>query len=269
MEYTIGEFSRICRVSVRALRLYHEKGLVAPDFIDPESGYRYYQGEQIYEVQLVTSLKELGFSLQEIKSVVDDCEEDHDLVDMLASKRRQLERRVRSFQKSIQEIESILERERKAMNNETEHERIEEKHLPELLIAGYRMKARYDEIGKGFSKLGRAAGRFISGPAMCLYYDCEYMEEGADYEACFPVSKPVEADGISCRSIPGGHAVTIIHKGPYNRLSESYNAIAAFIKEQGLKTRVPSREIYLKGPGMILKGNPEKYLTEIQFLLEE
>ena len=52
-------------------------------------------------------------------------------------------------------------------------------------------------------------------------------------------------------------------------MGRSYEKILGYIKDKGLETVLPSREIYHKGPGMIFKGNPKKYLTEIQILLSE
>lgn len=67
--------------------------------------------------------------------------------------------------------------------------------------------------------------------------------------------------------LPGGKAVSLIHKGPYETISRSYEKVMAYIKEKGYTPKLPIREIYLKGPGMIFKGNPQNYLTEIQFLI--
>ncbi len=60
----------------------------------------------------------------------------------------------------------------------------------------------------------------------------------------------------------------MLHRGPYDGIGRSYEKIFAHINENGQKALVPSREIYLKGPGMIFKGNPKRYLTEIQVMLE-
>ena len=49
---------------------------------------------------------------------------------------------------------------------------------------------------------------------------------------------------------------------------DSYEKALAYVKEKGYKLAVPCREIYLKGPGMIFKGNPKNYLTEIQLMIE-
>ena len=47
------------------------------------------------------------------------------------------------------------------------------------------------------------------------------------------------------------------------------NAYFVKTREKGYKTKLPTREIYLKGPGLFLKGNPKNYLTEIQFMIDE
>ena len=41
------------------------------------------------------------------------------------------------------------------------------------------------------------------------------------------------------------------------------------VAEKGYAATLPYREIYLKGPGMLFRGNPKNYLTEIQILVEE
>ncbi|MBK1877343.1 MerR family transcriptional regulator [Pelagicoccus mobilis] len=267
MKYSIGEFSQMTRASVKALRLYHEKGLLVPEYIDPESGYRYYGDEQLAEARVIASLKDLGFSLAEIKDVLESCDEDGDLVDRLQSKRRELERRVARFQDSISDIELVLEGKLDFANEGNSADLVEEKDLPDVLLVGKRMCGRYSDAGQGFKFLARKVGRYITGKAMCLYYDGEYREDDANFEPCFAVKKVVEFDDLSCRELRGGRALTIMHKGPYERLHESYAKLHSEMKKRGFKPQCPSREVFHKGPGMILRGNPNKYLTEIQFLV--
>ena len=66
---TIGEFSNICRVSTKTLRYYAEIGLILPDEINPENGYRYYSINQLEKMLLINHLKAYCFSLEEIKSI--------------------------------------------------------------------------------------------------------------------------------------------------------------------------------------------------------
>ncbi len=153
------------------------------------------------------------------------------------------------------------------MLNNSEFE-VEEKNVDTLLIAGIRTKGKYSDCGPLFGKIGKKMGRHINGKALNLYYDGEYKEEDADFESCLPVRKGEDTDGITIRELKGGKCVTLIHKGPYEELGTAYQKIMEYIKEKGYKTTLPTREIYLKGPGMIFKGNPKNYLTEIQYMLE-
>ena len=139
-----------------------------------------------------------------------------------------------------------------------------EKTLGPMLVAGVRGKGRYDQSGARFSTLGRALGRHIAGPAMNFYFDAEFKEEDADYESAFPISSRVQAAGVEVREAPGGRFLSLCHHGPYTELGRSYEKLFAAIREKGLTPMTPSREIYVKGPGMIFRGNPKKYVTEIQ-----
>jgi effector-binding domain-containing protein len=145
---------------------------------------------------------------------------------------------------------------------------IQEKDLEPLLIAGIRMKGRYSDCGRAFGRLCRSFGRFVSGKPLLLQYDCEYHESDADFEACVPIRQKKDVEGVSVRELAGGHCVSLVHLGPYEQLKQSYARIREYVSERKLQVILPTREIYLKGPGMIFKGNPKKYITEIQFLIE-
>ena len=69
--FRIGEFSQIARVSGRLLRYYDEIGLLSPQSIDPETGYRYYSARQLPRLNRILVLKELGLSLEHIARLLD------------------------------------------------------------------------------------------------------------------------------------------------------------------------------------------------------
>ena len=145
---------------------------------------------------------------------------------------------------------------------------IHEKMIEPVLIAGIRTTGRYEDMGLVLKKLAKSVGPLIDGNAMCLYYDDGFKADNADYEACFPVRKIKDVEGVFIREIPGGKCLSAIHVGPYESLRDTYAAMGLQIEAMNLKTIRPSREIYLKGPGMFLKGNPQKYRTEIQFFID-
>lgn len=267
MKFSIGEFSRITALSIKSLRLYHEKGLLVPAEVDTSSGYRFYD-EKNYEVaKSIKILKEYEFSLAEIKEILAECDDEADILAHLQKKLQTIRNEISRYKEISCSIELTIQAEREsAMKTDVKFE-IEEKELDIMLIAGYRMQGKYDEAGEGFKLLGKKFGRFINGKPLTLYFDGEYKEEDADFETCFPVRKGKKIDGISVRELKGGKAVTLIHQGPYENLSDSYKKLFSYIHEKGYKTILPTREVYLKGPGMIFKGNANNYLTEIQIFL--
>ena len=99
---------------------------------------------------------------------------------------------------------------------------------------------------------------------MMLHHDTEYIEQDADFEACFPVRKAKAVNGIAVREMSAVRCVTLVHRGPYDELGRSYEKVFSYIKSRHLEAEMPTREVYLKGPGMIFRGNPKNYLTEIQ-----
>ncbi|MER6911375.1 MerR family transcriptional regulator [Streptomyces sp. NPDC000594] len=68
---TIGAFSRLSRLSAKALRRYDELGLLPPARVDPFSGYRYYDGSQVERARLVAWLRRIGMPLAGVREVCD------------------------------------------------------------------------------------------------------------------------------------------------------------------------------------------------------
>lgn len=268
--FTIGEFSKLAGLTVKALRFYHQEGVLIPSRVDPETGYRYYDARQVDKARVITTLRGLEFSLEEIRTILSDFDDDGDILDHLGRHRLNIQERLRQYRALAVQLDQIIQREREArMFSESATFEVEEKTLPPMLVAGVRMKGRYQECGKGFAKIGKAMWRQVSGKCFLLHYDCEFKENDADFEACMPLKSAKAVDGIFVRELPGGKCVALLHKGPYEELSRSYAKIMEYIKANGYEIVMPTREVYLKGPGMIFRGNPKKYLTEIQMLIKQ
>lgn len=267
MRFSIGEFSKISSLTIKSLRLYHEKALLVPE-VDRFTGYRYYNEANYERARAIQVLKTFNFTLAEIKEILDDCDEENELLPQLERKLAEIDDKIQRYHEISSMIQSFIQHQRESnMSNHKEFE-IEEKELETVLIAGYRMTGRYQDVGKGISLLYKKLGHHINGKAMTLYYDREYKEEDADFEPCFPVRKGKDAEGISVRELKGGRCVSLIHKGPYETLGNSYKKVYAYLNEKGYRTALPTREVYIKAPGWILKGNPRNYLTEIQIMIE-
>ena len=266
--YSIGEFSQITGLSVKTLRFYHEKGILVPSSVDESSGYRTYDAIKIEKARVIMQLRQMEFSLEDIATVLGQCDDESDILNYLERQKQSLQQRISEDRDIVRSLSEIISKEKTAKKVVEESGfAVQEKTVEPMLIAGIRMKGKYNECGAGFGRLGKAVGRHIAGAALCLYYDGEYREEGADFEPCFPVRKQIEAEGVSVRELPGGRCLTLVHQGPYEQLGRSYAKIMSARREPEMKITLPTREVYLKGPGMIFKGNPKNYLTEIQLPL--
>ena len=69
-EMGIGEFASRSRLSARALRIYDELGLLPPARVDEDSGYRFYESEQLKQARLIATLRQLHFPLAAIKAIL-------------------------------------------------------------------------------------------------------------------------------------------------------------------------------------------------------
>ena len=67
--YRIGMFANFCRTTIKTLRFYEEQNLLKPEWVDRESGYRYYEASQIVDMHQLLALRNMGFSIEEIKEI--------------------------------------------------------------------------------------------------------------------------------------------------------------------------------------------------------
>jgi DNA-binding transcriptional MerR regulator len=266
--FSIGQFSRITGLTVKTIRLYHEKELLIPRWVDEASGYRYFDARNVEQARAISYLRELMFPLADIKVMLDRFSEDSDLLDFLEKHRETIRLKMEDLSNAALTLENIIQKEKEAKEMlERSLFSVGEKEVEGVLVAGLRWRGRYSDAGKAFQQLGKLAGRHIRGKPMNLYYEHEYKEEDADIETCFPVSNLKQTSALIIHQLPQGRCVYLIHKGPYELLSRSYAKVMDHIQTKKYQTLLPIREIYLKGPGMIFRGNPKHYLTEIQIMV--
>ncbi len=267
--YSIGEFSQVTGLSVKTLRFYHERGILVPSSVDEATGYRFYSADKIEKARVIMRLRAMEFSIEDIAVVMRDCTDEADILNHLERQKNFLQQRIQEDRDIVRSLSEIITNEKAAQQLlDTSAYAVEEKTLAPQLVAGIRMKGKYSDCGNGFGQLGKTIGRYISGKALCLYYDGEYRDGDADFEPGFPIRTAITKDGVSIHMLPGGRCLTLVHRGAYDQLGRSYAKVLKRAEELKLKIALPTREVYIKGPGMIFKGNPKNYLTEIQLPIE-
>lgn len=259
--YQIGEFSRMTKLTVKALRYYDEADILSPSCREKENGYRLYSDADYQKAKLILLLRGFDFSIGEIRDVLEHYDSRDDLRYYLAEKKAQMENRIRGYKKLIREMDAYLSQPEQEENMMSY--KIEVKTFEPVLVASIRFKGKYQDISNYIGKLYGAVKNKAAGAPFNLYYDCEYRETDADIEICIPVKEPVSGAGVETRRLPAMKAIVTMHVGPYEKLGEAYKALTDYATEQHFEMKTPARETYVKGPSMLFKGNPNKYETEI------
>lgn len=144
------------------------------------------------------------------------------------------------------------------------------------LVLGMRKTGPYQEIATMIGKLFQfAVSRNIAVTEAPMFVCHEKtMEEAieadkaknADVEVAIPIAEKARGtEEITCYELPGGKMARILHKGPYEDCSPTYEKLFAWLKENGKTAVGPTREVYLNDPGEV---SPEEILTEIYAPIE-
>jgi effector-binding domain-containing protein len=260
--YRIGEFSKITSLTIKTLRYYDDIELLKPAAVDEQNSYRLYDESSYEKALIIKTLKDFEFTIQEMLESVPGIQDGTDLAAFLMEKHEQLALRVASAKSLQRQIQVKVETLKEVHTMKTDY-RIEIKDLPDIQIAYLAYKGKYQDVGNYVGQLFKAVGGNATGVIGALYFDESYMEDGATIEVFIPVKKVVEKGDVHTKVLKGQRCLSILHMGPYDLLSNAYKAAMDYMTDHDLKGTIPNRELYLKGPGMLLKGNPAKYETEI------
>ena len=144
------------------------------------------------------------------------------------------------------------------MNYEAEFEDIEE-----IKVASVKFTGDYKEGIKHMKDLYLKFRKNISGPFCSMYFSNDYSEV-QETECCVPVDKEFESDDkFQFKVLPAQRALCVMHIGKYEDLGNAFTFITEYVRKNGLQVEYPVRLVYEKGPGVLLKGDPEKYETKI------
>ena len=261
--YKIGLFSKMNRVTIKALRHYDEIGLLKPASIEKFTGYRYYTSAQLPLLHQILALREMGFTLDEIKKVQRGIPEK----DLLQQKRLELMNKIAQDTLRLSQVESYL-----AKNDaESGDYHIILKELPRVIVASYRtMIPSYDALFQILPTMGAEMERLdcvCAIPEYCfnIYHDGEYRETDVDVEICEAVTEKKEASEMLSFKVVDRveNAACVLHKGPYEGFPKAYNAVLKWVERNGYEIIDHPRESYIDG--VWNKDSAEDWLTEIQF----
>lgn len=263
--YKIGDFSKLSKTTIKALRYYEKEGLLKPAFIDPNTSYRFYESSQLTDISKIISLRQAGLSIKDIKNIFNGSS----MVDILDNRKNEIEDNLIKLNTELSKIKYLME----GINMQNE---IIIKKIPSYTVY-FRDKV--------ISNFGEVTEFVLETGALCIkanptlkcitpdycyisYLDGEYKEENIKVryaQAVDGIGK--ETEEIKFMNTPEVLVASIYHKGAYDSLRDSYNIILKYIEDNNYEIVDNVRECYIDGCWN--KDDENDYLTEIQFPIKK
>lgn len=271
--FKIGDFSRIARVSARLLRFYDELGLLVPAHADPQTGYRYYCADQLSVLNRITVLKDLGFSLEQIGTVLKDQLSASDLRSMLLLRRGDAERALAAEALKLRQIETRIAQ-IEAEGRMTLEDVVVRPEPERRLLSLRRTVASFGEarslIGILRDHVRALYPRGHSGQLVALAHSAEFDADRIDVEFGVTLSadeRPsLPADSLlAIHELPSVQRMAVcVRVGLPEDAHLVTEKIARFVERNGDVLDGPNREVFLELP------HPERMheaVVEMQFPL--
>lgn len=266
---SIGEFSNICKVSTKTLRYYAEIGLILPEEINPENGYRYYSIEQLETMLFINRLKSYNFSLEEIKAILSTEDlQDEKLYAALQNKKKEIEKQVQEYEKTMEQLNDDLEniRQGKSIMSYLEDIDVQLVDVPMMYLLSVRKMVQECEFPEQY---GMCFGRLFKtiqddkltmvAPPMVLFHSGEYSPYGLDTEFAIPVKEYVTGTRDFA---PGLCLKTVVH-GAYSNLAPVYTRQREWAEKEGYECNNALYEVYVTDPSQVSKESD--LITEVYY----
>jgi DNA-binding transcriptional MerR regulator len=242
---TIGDFSRMTHLSVKTLRHYHQVGLLEPMDINPESGYRYYDTDQVPTAQVIRRFRDLAMPVEQVKALLGapDLPSRNALI---ASHLSRLESQLDQTQAAVVSLRRLLEQPDAPL-------RVQHRATPALSTIAISATITSDELGPWWSAAFGELQLFVdeegirvTGPRGGLYGNELFLDERGEAVVFMPVAESVVPRGrVEGRRIPAAELAVATHDGPHGDIDLTYGALGTYVAQHALGVEGPLRETYL------------------------
>jgi DNA-binding transcriptional MerR regulator/effector-binding domain-containing protein len=260
---TIGEFSRLSRLSVRMLRYYDDHGVLRPTRTDA-SGYRRYSPNLLETAHQLRRLRDVGLSVAELAACAPRL---HDAAAMRAVLERQRERlrgESAAVAARLWEVDHLIT----TLEEPTMTIDIAHRSLPARTVASVRgVIGTYADEGQLWERLmaalPAAGARLADAPrAVAVFHDDDYVESDADVEVQIDVAEAFRDTGdLRCVTVAEQQIASGMLYGGYEGIGDVMTALGNWVAEQGYRFAGPMFNIYLVGPGQ--EPDPTRWVTEV------
>jgi DNA-binding transcriptional MerR regulator/effector-binding domain-containing protein len=243
---SIGDFARMTHLSVKALRHYHEVGLLEPAVVDQWSGYRYYTVEQVPTAQVIRRLRDLEMPLDQVRSVL-EAPDVPARNEAIVTHLQRMEDQLAHTRETVTGLRTLLEAPPQRLP-------VEFRSIPAAVTLAVSDVVTVEEFGAwwgaAFSDLFdavRRSGLEVIGPPGALYPGEIFEEEVGRMTAFLPVAEAPSGLGrVRPFAVPAVEAAVAVHVGAMGELDRTYAALGTEVAERGvIGVEGPIREYYV------------------------
>lgn len=273
--FKIGDFSRIARVSCRLLRYYDEIGLLKPSIVDRSSGYRYYGGPQLQELNRILVLKELGLSLDQISRAISKHVSSDELRAMLLLRRSDIEQALAAESDRLRQIETRIAQLDSEGQMSADDVLIRSEPARRLLARRQTVQS-FAEGRDAILELVRTMPRQLRGslgPLIAIGHSAEFEPDAIDIEYGYVLNEGVDiaadslaAGGLTLRALPAVPQMAVCVRIGLPEHAHLITArIGRYVESNGFALAGPSREVFLQPPQ---RERMEQAVVEMQYPVE-
>jgi DNA-binding transcriptional MerR regulator len=263
---SIGAFSRASFLSVKMLRAYHEAGILVPERVDPQTGYRAYHAGQLTDAAVILRLRSLDLPLAQVREVVEA--RDPDVTRrILADHEAVMRTRLDEVTRIVAELQDGVER--PGLHTPVHIATRAAAHT--LAVSGHVTEVNFaDFLGASFDELTGLAARLgvePAGPPGALFPP-EILDDSAELVEAFlplaaPVALPDDRGGVRLGELPATTVAVAVHVGTYESMGDTYRHLGAWVARHATPTDERVREVYEVSYDQT--SDPERFRTEIQW----
>lgn len=245
VQVSLGEFSLMTRLSRRALREYHDLGLLEPATVDRTTGYRYYDTSQVRTAQVIRHFRGLGMPVPEVRTML-AAPDVRVRNEVIAGHLGRIESELDKIRAAVSEVRGLLDPAQKPIQ-------VEFRSVPSIRAAAIRATVEITEVSAWWRSamdeidfVVRVAGATPAGPPGGLYAAELFSEEVGEVTVFVPISAAVPSSGrVRTTDIPPAELAVTVHDGPQDTIGRTYGALGIFVSERLLGVDGPVRENYV------------------------
>ncbi|QHI72647.1 MerR family transcriptional regulator [Aminipila terrae] len=262
--FTIGQIAKLFDINIRTLRYYDEINFLKPEYIEPDSKYRYYSIKQFEHLNTIKYLRELNMPLFKIKEFLDNREVDG-LVTMLKGQQDELTHKKYELERIERKIHNRLSQIQDAMKSDFNE--IKEQVISERKIAVLKKSISLGEdIEYPIAELGSThllnSAIFLGKVALSIEKDNLEMGKFDEFSSVIVIVEEEDQSGTSCSELAKGTYLTLRFQGTHKDAKKYYKKLLKYLKERNYKICGNAIEIALIDEGMT--NDISQHVTEIQ-----